>query len=169
MAANRHDEPEVRPPDLNNPSERYEHADVDAWAVGKFGIVLVLLCIFSLLLLFGFFKYLVSDVGGTLPENDLNVDARKLPPSPNLQKTPRVDLQQMRDAEDQILNSYGWVDQAKGVVRVPIDRAIEMLAQRALPARPQSEAPASRGVTVPTESGLGPKMQQPGGPLGEMK
>src|SRR5215475_53492 len=109
MAANRHDEPELRPPDLNNPYERYEHADVDAWAIGKFGIVLVLLCIFSLLLLFGFFRYLVSDVGGTLPEKDLNVDARKLPPAPNLQKTPRVDLQQMRDAEDQILNSYGWV------------------------------------------------------------
>ena len=44
----------------------------------------------------------------------------------------------MRAAEDQILNGYRWVDQAKGQVRIPIDRAIDMLAQRGLPARAQS-------------------------------
>ena len=97
----------------------------------RFGIALVFLCILSLGLLFGLFKYFESSVGGSLP--DLNVDARRLPPQPQLQKTPIQDLQQMRAAEDQLLNSYGWVDQSKGVVRIPIDQAIDMLAKRGLP------------------------------------
>jgi hypothetical protein len=29
--------------------------------------------------------------------------------------------------------------------------------------------PSAEGVSMPTESGLGPKMQPPGGPLGEAK
>ena len=69
----------------------------------------------------------------------------------------------IRAAEDQILNSYGWVDRSKGIVRIPIDRAIDLLAKRGLPARPQ--APPVERADVPTESGLGPIMQQPGGPL----
>jgi hypothetical protein len=72
----------------------------------------------------------------------------------------------MRAAEDKILNGYGWVDREHGVARIPIDRAIDLLAQRGLPARPQNEPQsAASGVTVPTESGLGAKLQQPGGPL----
>ena len=43
----------------------------------------------------------------------------------------------MRAAEDQLLTSYGWVDQSKGIVRVPINRAIDMLASAGLPSRPQ--------------------------------
>jgi hypothetical protein len=41
-----------------------------------------------------------------------------------------------------------------------------MLAQRGLPSRSQTEPQsAAAGVSVPTESGLGPKLQKPGGPL----
>ena len=71
----------------------------------------------------------------------------------------------MRAAEDKILNGYGWVDQAHGVVRVPIDRAIDMLAQRGLPSRPQNGPQSASNATVPRESGLGPIMNQVGGPL----
>jgi hypothetical protein len=168
MAANRPDDhEEVRLSELEQPLVRHEPADVNVWAVGRFGIALVFLCILSLGLLFGLFKYFQSTVGGTLP--DINVDARRLPPQPQLQRSPIQDLNQMRAAEDQLLNSYGWVDQSKGIVRVPINEAIDMLAKRGLPSRPQGEAPTSN-VSVPTEGGLGPKLQQPGGPLaGELK
>jgi hypothetical protein len=170
MAVNRHDDhEEVRLSELEQPTVRHEHADVNIWAVGRFGIALVFLCILSLGLLFGLFKYFESSVGGSLP--DLNVDARRLPPQPQLQKAPIQDLQEMRAAEDQLLNSYGWVDQSKGIVRVPINQAIDMLAKRGLPARPQTDAPsAAASVSIPTEAGLGPKVHQPGGPLaGELK
>jgi hypothetical protein len=170
MAANRHDphdDAEFRAPDKNHPETLYEHRDVNTWAVGKFGIGLVLLTILSIGLLVGVFKFFASRVGGARPAAELNVDARRLPPQPRLQETPVLDLQQVRAAEDRILNGYGWVDQAKGTVRIPVARAMELLAQRPPAARASGDAAAEGGVSVPTESGLGPKAQRPGGPLAE--
>jgi hypothetical protein len=173
MAANRHDHDVPNPPrpDLSQPANRFEHRDVNVWAVYKFGIALSLLCVLSVGLLFGLYRYFLSREGGAVPKEQVNVDARELPPLPRLQSAPIQDLKDMRAAEDKILGGYGWVDQAHGVVRIPIDRAIDLLAQRGVTARTQTEPQsASAGVSVPTESGLGPKMQQPGGPLaGELK
>lgn len=155
-------------PDLSQPDNRHERTDVDAVAVSKFGIGLILLCIAALGLLVGVFRYLQSLDPGTTTRV---VTKPKLPPAPVLESTPVLDLRAIRVAEEQVLHTYGWIDQPKGVVRIPIDRAIDLLAQRGLPSRPQTEVQAGAGeVSVPTESGLGPKMQSPGGPLaGELK
>jgi hypothetical protein len=43
-----------------------------------------------------------------------------------------------------VLNSYGWVDQPKGIVRIPVAQAIDILAKRGLPRTapaPAKEAP----------------------------
>lgn len=168
MAANRHDPHDHNPqhPDITKPENRFERRDVNVWAVYKFGIALSLLCIFSFGLLFGLYRYFLSREGGALPHDKVNVDARELPPLPRLQSAPIQDLKDMRAAEDKILSGYGWVDQQHGVARIPIDRAIDLLAQRGVASRPQAEPQsAAAGVSVPTESGLGPKMQRPGGPL----
>ncbi len=171
MAENRdvHGEEEVRLPELERPGARHEERDVNTWAVGKFAIGLALLCIATLFILAGLFKYFQAREAREqppLPEG-INVDARRLPPEPRLQDAPALDLKQMRIAEDQILGSYGWIDRSKGIVRIPIGRAIDLLAQRGLPARPQAgPQTAAAGVSSPTESGLGPKMIPPGGPLG---
>ena len=161
------EENKPRLPDLSEPGERHEHTDVNAWAVGKFAIALVLVGVASLGLLAGLFHYLQSiDQGHPNPKTT----AVTLPPAPTLEATPVLDLKAIRAAEDETLNSYGWVDQSKGVVRIPISRAIDLLAARGLPSRPQSAAPPPESVSVPTESGLGPKMIAPGGPLaGGMK
>jgi hypothetical protein len=78
------------------------------------------------------------------------------------------ELKAVRDAEDQVLNSYGWVDQQKGVVRIPIAQAMDLVVKKGLPVR-TAAPPTTEGVSVPTASGLGPKMLPPGGPLGEGK
>ncbi len=44
-------------------------------------------------------------------------------------------LAELRAVEAEALNTYGWVDREKGVVRVPIGRAMEILAQEARAAR----------------------------------
>jgi len=172
MAANKDDlQRQGDAPDLSRPEERFEHRDINAWAIYKFGIALAFLCVLASALLFGLYRYFLARQGGPMPQELVNVDARRLPPMPRLQSAPITDLKDMRAAEDQILTGYGWVDQQHGVVRIPIDRAIDLLAQRGVAARPQNEPQsAAAGVSVPTESGLGPKMQRPGGPLaGELK
>ena len=61
------------------------------------------------------------------------------PPGPLLQVAPRADLQQMLADHNGQLNSYGWVDQQAGTVRIPIDRAMDLLLERGLPARSGGE------------------------------
>jgi hypothetical protein len=56
--------------------------------------------------------------------------ARKEPPEPRLQTHPLNDLKSLRTHESQVLGSYGWVDRNAGVVRIPIDRAKELLVKR---------------------------------------
>jgi len=40
-------------------------------------------------------------------------------------------LKNLRTEEEIQLGSYGWVDEEKGVIQIPIDRAIEVLAEEA--------------------------------------
>jgi hypothetical protein len=145
------------------PEERHEHADVNIWAIGRFGIALAFICVMAMGILYGLFRYFSSQHGGPVPET--RIDARHKPPAPYLQEKPVTDLKEMRAAEDHLVNSYGWIDQSQGIVRVPVSRAIDLLAQKGLPVREAMPAPSN--VTVPTESSLGMKVQQPGGPLGE--
>jgi hypothetical protein len=150
------------------PGATHEEKDVNALAVGIFGVAMAALLIVSVLLLIGLFRYFKGQEASRQVPTEAPAEMRGLPAEPHLQETPVRDLKRMRAAEDQILGSYGWVDREKGIVRLPIGRAMELLAQRNLPYR-QGPAPdsAAAGVSVPTESGLGPKMMPPGGPLAE--
>jgi hypothetical protein len=55
--------------------------------------------------------------------------------SPALQANPAADLRAMRLAEEATLHSYGWIDRDRGVIRIPIERAIDLTLDRGLPAR----------------------------------
>jgi hypothetical protein len=55
------------------------------------------------------------------------------PPAPRLQIDPRRDLDALRALETSRLSSYGWVNRADGIVHIPIDRAMQLTAQRGLP------------------------------------
>jgi hypothetical protein len=52
---------------------------------------------------------------------------RELPPAPRLQRNPPAEFQTYREQQDQYLKSYGWIDRKSGVVRIPIERAMEIL------------------------------------------
>ena len=59
-----------------------------------------------------------------------------------MQINERTELNDIRKREEDILSTYGWVDQNAGTVHIPIDRAMDLLAQQGLPVR-QSGQPAS--------------------------
>jgi hypothetical protein len=56
-------------------------------------------------------------------------------PEPRLQDRPALDLQRLRAREELQLSTYGWVDKQGGVVHIPIERAMEIVAGEGLPAR----------------------------------
>ena len=59
-------------------------------------------------------------------------------PEPRLEDNERTELNDFRYSEEEKLNSAGWVDQSAGVAHIPIDRAMELIAQRGLPTTPQA-------------------------------
>ena len=63
----------------------------------------------------------------------------RLPPEPRLHgapghvSNPMQDIRRFREQENQLLTSYGWVDQQQGIVRIPIEQAKKLIAQKGLP------------------------------------
>lgn len=46
-------------------------------------------------------------------------------PNPRLQMRPQTDFKIYIKEQQEHMNSYGWVDKTKGIVRIPIEKAIE--------------------------------------------
>jgi hypothetical protein len=113
----------------------HETGDVNVWAIGKFAFALIAILALSLGLLVGLFKYFQTRDQAN--PTAVSVDPTKMFPEPRLERTPGPDLKTVRAEEDRMLNSYGWVDPQKNMVRVPIDVAIDLLAKKGLPARAQ--------------------------------
>src|SRR5258706_8443014 len=61
-----------------------------------------------------------------LPEARLD----SIPPGPRLQPSPPRDIDELQARDKAILTTYGWVDPAHGVARIPVDRAIDILADK---------------------------------------
>jgi hypothetical protein len=99
-----------------------------------------------------------------------SVDVRQLgnmPSNPALQNkmagmtqnfpTPRVqtddgseDISELHAREQLLLDNYSWVDPAQGKVRLPIGRAMALIAERGLPVvSPAKTAPPMTGDKVP--------------------
>lgn len=57
-----------------------------------------------------------------------------VPPEPRLQVAPMEDLGILREREEQMLGSYGWVDKNAGKVRIPIEKAMDTIAEKGIPA-----------------------------------
>ena len=54
------------------------------------------------------------------------------PREPRLQITPEQENQQYLAEQRETLNKYGWVDQSRGIAHIPIDRAMDIIAQEGL-------------------------------------
>jgi len=142
---------ENRPAGENTPKG---HETVDAnvrsvvwWGLGVFGLLASGVIISAIV-----FHYFVTHQSLGPPASPFE-NVRALPPSPTLQVTPARDLRQYLDSQDAALNSYGWVDQKAGVVRIPIDHAMDLLLQKGLPFR--SGAEGKKAAQKPASSSLG--------------
>jgi hypothetical protein len=110
----------------------HETRDIDIRFIGLFSLSMVVLLVGSLALmgwLFGVFAGKPLGRGRSAPI----AETQPYPPAPRLQASPTRDMQAMRRSESTRLQSYGWIDQAAGIARIPIDQAMELLATRGLP------------------------------------
>ena len=107
----------------------FQPATIALFGAGLF--VTVVAVVLLMAWLFGYFAKTQS-LG---PPASPFTDVRVLPPDPRLQVEPNKDLDRLRAEQEKQLDSYGWVDRNPGVVHIPIERAMGLVAERGLPAR----------------------------------
>src|SRR6185503_12294415 len=115
---------------------RHETRDLSVRAIVIFAVGLVIFGGLSHLLLTRLFgRFSERETRRDTPPPPLR-DARVLPPEPRLEQNPALALGELRRREEEQLRGYGWIDREHGVVRIPIERAIKLVAERGLPTRP---------------------------------
>ena len=115
-------------PDLAAP--RYEVRDTSVPHLLQLGLSLCVVIAVALLGVSKLMTLLTARQPTGQPASTLGTTT-DLPPRPRLQTTPRLDLAARRKAEDATLNSYAWIDRSAGTIRIPINRAMDLLVERA--------------------------------------
>jgi hypothetical protein len=161
----------------------YEASDVGVTGIVVFITALAIFVAVAGVLCYGIGKVLnarMNKEDGPNSKWTKTADVRQLgnmPSSPELKDkmaeitqsfpTPRVqfddgnqDIADLHAREDLLLSNYTWVDESKGAVRIPIERAMELIAQRGLPMTPalqtqaQMTGDSTPKVAVPLTNGF---------------
>jgi hypothetical protein len=138
--------------ELRDDSSRgYEIRDIHMSVVVIGVSALAILCVVALALMWWLVEALDRIPGERAAEAPVLDYGRLLPPEPRLQADPPRDLEEFLASEDEFLTTYGWINREEGVVRIPIDRAMELVAERGLPEWEDPNAPGatpSEGTAV---------------------
>lgn len=130
----------------------HERRDVNVFQITAFGIGLLLgtvVVVFAMWAMFHFLAKREDARNGTVPETMRRQTT--LPPEPRLQATPKIELKDLRESEELILSSYGLLDPTKGIARIPIDQAIDIVAAKGLPSKPVGDG--FRSIPLDSNSG----------------
>jgi hypothetical protein len=132
-------EEEKRLPDPIDLEKGYEVEDLSVRGIVTFGIGLVIVILLVSAAMFGlYYLFAAWNQAGSEPLPPLLEEATSVPPAPRIQRSPAEDNEQLKAYDESLLNSYGWVDEGNGVVRIPIEQAMELTLERGLPTRPQN-------------------------------
>lgn len=142
-----------RKPSPESLARRHEQLDLSARSIAQFLAILTFVLGAAGLAVVGLFYMLSTrEARREPPASPLAMSELQVPPEPRLQALPSVDLARMRAENATALTTYGWVSREAGLVRVPIERAMEQVAQRGLPLWP---------ITPPEQSQAGSPTETP--------
>jgi hypothetical protein len=127
----------------------FEHEDLSPASVMYFMLGLGVVVIVIYFIVFGMYHFLDTYERAHQPAMSplvpAQADTRTIThdntlafPQPRLEENERTQLHQFIETEDARLATYNWVDKDKGVVQIPIERAMDLVVQRGLPVRPGS-------------------------------
>jgi hypothetical protein len=123
----------------DNGDVRFERKDVNERSTFWFGVWILVVMVVTAFVVKPFYDLLRGREIATqhpaayvAPSDESALE----PPSPRLQVTPVLDLAAFRGRENQVLDTYGWVDKERGVARIPVEEAMRLVAERGLPQFP---------------------------------
>jgi hypothetical protein len=99
----------------------------------------------------------IAEAGLERPQPD------KIPPAPRLEIHTVGRWRTFREAEQARLSSYGWMDRGTGAVHIPIERAMDLIAERGvgpLPPAPVVMPAGAAGQAPPPSAGQQPERKQ---------
>lgn len=111
----------------------HETADVDGRRVWQTAAALAATIVAAGFIASGVVAFFHHETGRPLSPINAPPTAMASPP---LQSAPARDLAALRTQKRAMLNEYRWIDRDKGIVRIPIERAMALLIARR-PARPK--------------------------------
>lgn len=114
----------------------HETRDLHVRPVVVFAAVLLLVGVVLHLVIAAFFDATRRSAERSDPPPHPLARTPAVPPAPRLEPAPRAALQALRQEENRLLLTYGWIDRAQGRVRIPISRALDLIEQKGLPVRP---------------------------------
>ena len=139
--------------EVTNPSSsdssivpKYETSDAEPRFVASFGFGLIAMIAAAILIVGGYFSFFNAQA----KKRNAPISAIRLsqvPPRPRLQSDPKRELLQLRQTEEKRLNGTGWVDRKKRIAHIPIQRAIDLLAEKGIPEPKAPEATKSNDST----------------------
>lgn len=142
---------------LRTDQQRHDHErqDVNIRWMAYFGVALVVLLVGSAVLMWWLFD--IFDIESRrVDAPTLTAESQPVPPGPRLQASPAQDMREMLAAERRLLEHYAWVEPSAGVVRIPIERAMEWVVTQGLPdwrERQDSQGEQPRAPGAPAEGG----------------
>ncbi len=124
-----------------------ETDDIDLIAILRFTGIIIAATLLSLLAMKLMFDRLLAGARAhdARPSPLAELAEPRLPPAPRLQTAPDAELGRMRADEERRLRTYGWGDPPAGRVRIPIDRAMDLLTERGWPVSKSSASSDSLG------------------------
>jgi len=142
-------------------TENQQHAgaafdqEIDRGGIVKIGIWLAVVTVAGFLIAWLAYRALASGAAQADPAPSPIAAAREqpLPPGPQLQPRPEEELARYRAQVSERLSTWGWVDREKNVAHVPIERAIEMVAEQAAEAPAPDEAASEEAATEGSAAG----------------
>lgn len=174
MSTHNPHERENHNPEEIDASQGYEQSDVRVTGIVVFLTALAIFVAVAGVLAYGLGKAInawMNKEDGPTSKWTATVDIRQLgnlPNNPEMQHkvaeltqqfpTPRLqlddgnqDVADLHQREDLLLDHYTWVDRTQGKVRIPIDQAMALVAQRGLPVAPAAQQePLLAGDSQPT-------------------
>jgi hypothetical protein len=156
-------EPEMKPQGVPSQEGGYERTDAHPGGVFSVVIGMIVAGVIIHFAISGMLNHLNNKPSGKdvwQPRAGGNVAAVR-PEIPRLQISPPVELGELRAREDAELNSYGWVNRTSGIVRVPINRAMELMLQKGLPSGAGRQGPSSLELQQQRPQHTAPEIQGP--------
>lgn len=119
-------------------SGRYEHSDADARPVFVWGLVLALVLAGALAVSAWLSQSLTDELRADEPTNPIAA-LQKPPEGPMLQAMPARELELHRAWEAHVLAATEWIDPLNKVVRIPVERAMELVLAEGFPVRKEGQ------------------------------